>query len=152
MSWGTAQKYRRRTRFLYALLWNGGRRVYIGQTVDPAQRESQHRKAWAQPFVFRVLGSMEGTQEQGEDYEYAWRYTAHRAGCEVVAKAIGGSPFTVRNPGRRMTAERYRIAAQCQWPTERRRTHARWGWLFHWLGWQGAAIAGVLMLLRQPLP
>lgn len=154
MSWGRSQKYQRRQRFLYSLAWHGPRpRVYIGQTVDPQRREQQHRQAWSQhDFKFRVLGSMNGTQAQGEDWEYAWRYVAWRAGNEVVAKTIGGVAFTIRNPGRRMTPERYRIAAQCQWPTARRRTHARRGWLFHWLGWQGAAIAGVLMLLRQPLP
>lgn len=151
MSWGTQQMYRRRRRFLYSLLWNGGRRVYIGQTVSPAQREAQHRKAWAQPFVFRVLGSMEGTQEQGEDYEYAWRYTAHRAGCEVIAKAIGGSPFTVRNPRARMNAQRYQIARGCVWPVGAERKPVRWGWILNWLGWQAAALVGVDLFLQLPL-
>lgn len=153
MDWGRSQKYHSRQRFLYSLTWNGARpRVYIGQTVDPTRREQQHRGSWSQrDFTFRVLGSMTGTQAQGEDWEYAWRYVAHQAGFEVVAKTIGGVAFTVRNPQRRMTRERYLIAAQCQWPTQRVRG-GRWSWLFHWLGWQGAAIAGVLMLLRLPLP
>lgn len=127
MSWGRAQKYHRRQRFLYALLWNGGSRVYVGQTVDTVRREQQHRKAWSQPFVFRVLGSMEGTQSQGEDWEYAWRLVAWRAGCEVVAKTVGGTAFTVRNPRRRMNALRYQIATRCKWPIVGERKRVRWG-------------------------
>lgn len=148
---GREQKYQRRTRHLYALLFESGQ-AYIGQTVDLPRRERQHRNTWPMPFVFRELGAVVGTQREGEDHEYAWRYVAWRAGWSVVAMSRAGTVFTLRDPRRRMTMARYRVASQCQWPVRSARRRRRWSWMLRWLGWQAAALASVIMLLHQPLP
>lgn len=141
------QRYERRPRHIYALLFESGC-AYIGQTVDPRRRERQHRRAWTAPFTYRELGTMVGTYAEAEDHEYAWRYAARRAGWRVIATTLAGSVISIKDPARRMTAWRYRLAADCRWPvaSERRRRGA--GWLLRWLGWQSAAIATVLYALR----
>lgn len=120
-----AEKYRTRLRHLYALEF-AGRRVYIGQTVDPHRRAQQHQHAWSEPFTMTLLDSMRGTEAQAEEYEYAWRYIAHRAGFTVLARAPAGDPFVVRDPATRMTSGRYILARSRHWPRAgRSRTH-RW--------------------------
>jgi hypothetical protein len=146
---GRAQKYERRERVLYALVfkkeWKG--RVYIGQTIDANRRAKQHGRAWPVPFDFVELGRMTGTQSDGEDFEYAWRLRAGLAGCVVVAQTWAGETFVVSDTGARMTDERWAIAGRLKWPRELRQ-RAPWAWLWNWIAWQGGALAGVVMGLR----
>lgn len=128
------QKYKNRTRYLYALRFAQGP-VYVGQTVDLKARERQHRSpkgGWmGQPFTFEPLGSMVGTQAQAEDWEHAWRYVAARAGY-----VVWGLPPGIRvQPGRQMSPERHRIARGLRWPgagTQGRVRQRKPWWL--WLG------------------
>lgn len=145
-----AQKYHRRERTLYALLWKSGR-VYIGQTIEPKRREQEHRRLWPDPFDFVRLGTMQGTQLEAEDHEYAWRWLAHHAGFEVVAKSRGGDPFVISNPKSRMTPERYAIAGRLRWPRAWRR-RSPWSWILEWFAWQSGALAGCWLVLQLPLP
>lgn len=119
-----AEKYHLRPRHLYALVFPG-RRVYIGQTVDLKRRAYQHRRSWHEPFEVLPLIEVTGTELQVEDWEFAWRYVAQRAGKIVLARARGGEPFIVRDPRARMTAERYRIARGLRWPTANTATPRR---------------------------
>lgn len=125
------QKYKNRTRHLYALRFECGP-VYIGQTVDLQAREKAHRSprgGWhGQPFTLQVLGSMEGTQAQAEDWEHAWRYVAARAGYVVW----GLPPGIPVQPARQMSVERHRIARRLHWPGAAgpgRRGKTWWKWI-----------------------
>ena len=110
-----AEKYQARERHLYALRFPG-RRVYIGQTVDLRRRAYQHRRAWAEPFEMLSLSTMRGTEAEAEDWEYAWRHVARRAGFTVLAKSRDSQPFVVRDAAARMTPRRYAIAHDLRWP------------------------------------
>lgn len=144
-----AQKYHRRERTLYALIWKSGR-AYIGQTIEPHRRALEHRRTWREPFDFVRLGVMEGTQEQAEDHEYAWRWLAHHAGYQVVAKSRTGDPFIVSSPRQRMTEDRFAIAGGLRWPRAWRR-RSPWGWIWEWLAWQTGALAGCWLVLSLPV-
>jgi predicted GIY-YIG superfamily endonuclease len=141
---GASQKYHARERHLYALLFASGK-AYIGQTIDLCRRKREHARSWSEPFEMIQLGTMWGTQEQGEDHEYAWRYRAAMSGYTVLGKTWDGSIFVVR-PLKRMNAKRRAIARQCRWPVHAQRS--RWlGFFRRLLGWCAAA-AGLLMALR----
>lgn len=89
--WGRSQKYHRRQRLLYALLFANGY-CYIGQTVDLAQRTSQHRGpsgGWRHLFDVIELGSINGTEAEASDHERAWRLAAVSRGWAVYAKPPG---------------------------------------------------------------
>lgn len=144
---GADQKYHVREGHLYALMFKSGQ-VYIGQTVDMGRRQKQHAKAWAAPFEMIQLGTMQGTQAQGEDYEYAWRFRAAAEGYPVLAKTWDGTVFAI-HPQMRMTSERQAIAKRCQWPG--RSSKRKLAWFWQWMAWQGGALAGVVMGLRLPL-
>lgn len=118
-TWGRSQKYHPRDRHLYALLFQDGG-CYVGQSVDVAQREKQHRGragGWGRPFQCIPLGSIHGTEEQAKDYEHAWRHVAASNGWRIYAKP----PGLVVNHRRQMTPKRYLIAQGLRWPRE----HAR---------------------------
>jgi predicted GIY-YIG superfamily endonuclease len=139
---GRSEKYHARPRHLYTLLFENGC-CYVGQTTDLKRRESQHRNpagGWGnQPFTFVHLATMEGTKEQAEDHEYAWRYTAQRAGWRIY-----GKPPNVRvNTVLRMNSRRQAIARQCTWPSPKRNA---WGWM-KWIFGLSAAAAIVALAL-----
>lgn len=100
-------EFRRRTDFacrprvLYALVFDGERAVYIGQSINPKRRRNQHaskRGGWLRPFRMLTLETFEGTFAQAEVREYVWRWVAHLKGYTVYVQ-----PPNVRvNLGRRM--------------------------------------------------
>ena len=124
LSWGMAfhvrrSHFQRRTRYLYALVFDAERAVYIGQTVAPRQRASQHRTArggWLRPHRMVVLETIEGTYADAEEREYVWRWVAHTAGWTVYVQP----PNLVVNLGRRMTwwrrLEAWRTRFVVGWP------------------------------------
>lgn len=121
--WGRSQKYHARERHLYALLFENGH-AYIGQTVDLAQREAQHRRpagGWGTAqFHFLPLGSVMGTEAVAKDYEHAWRHRAWKNGW-----AIYGKPGLRVNHKNQMTLKRYLLAWRLRWPVEYSRN---WHW------------------------
>lgn len=145
--WKRDQKYHPRPRHLYALLFPNGC-AYIGQTVDLRKREQQHRRpagGWrGQSFTCVHLGTVETTQAVAEDYEHAWRYTAHQAGWRIYAKP----PGVVVNPRRQMTSQRYALARSLRWPTQHSRSPVAavrsWS-VWKWLGW------GLVALVLLPV-
>jgi predicted GIY-YIG superfamily endonuclease len=107
-----------RKRYLYALFFPNGC-AYIGQTVDPMAREKQHRApsgGWCDaPFEFVVLSSMDGTQAQAEEYEFAYRWKANRRGW-----ALYGRPHVpIRRIRRHLTPSRWLLACGLPWPKGR---------------------------------
>lgn len=146
---GRAQKYERRSRVLYALLFESGR-VYIGQTVEAKRRAKEHGRTWAEPFRFVQLEEMTGTQSEAEDHEFAWRHRASLAGYVVVAKSWAGETFVVSDTRQRMDDERWTIAERLRWPRELR-MRKPWAWVRDWLFWQAAGLAGCWLLLRLPI-
>lgn len=115
---GRSQKYHVRTRYLYALVFDSGH-VYIGQSVDPYEREKQHRRAaggWCgKPFRLLVLGQIEGTEKDAKEHEHAWRLTASRAGWRIYASP----PGIEVNPRRQSGLKRWWLSQSLQWPEPR---------------------------------
>jgi predicted GIY-YIG superfamily endonuclease len=103
-SWGRSQKYHRRTRHFYALLF-ADRSCYVGQTIALKRRWAEHRRVWTAPFVPIELETMERTQADAEEHEYAWRFVAERRGFKVL-----GKPGVVVRARRRMTPARLSLA------------------------------------------
>ena len=122
--YGRSQKYHARQRHHYALLFNNGC-AYIGQSVNPAEREKQHRRqagGWCgRQFQCISLGSIEGTEAQASDYEHAWRHVAAKNGWKIYAKP----PGIVVNHHRQMSARRYAIAWKLRWPVRHARNRVR---------------------------
>lgn len=129
-AWGRSQKYLRRPRHLYALVFDNGC-CYIGQSVDTKLRERQHRArqgGWHRPFRLVPLSVLEGTQDEAATHEVAWRYVAHRAGWVVYAKPPG---IPIRRPRRLMTPAAYAAARAMRWPMGTRGGAT----VRRWLGW-----------------
>lgn len=116
MSFGRNQKYLKRQRHIYALVFSGNR-VYIGQSVDIKRRSGQHNAyagGWHEQFEMIHLSTMYGTHFEAEDHEYAWRYKAGCSGFRVY-----GKPGLFINPRRRMTWKRKWIAWTAKkWPVK----------------------------------
>lgn len=144
-----SQAYHPHTRSLYGLLWPETGQCYIGQTVDMDRRYREHQRAWGRPFTMVQLETMVGTREQAEDHEYAWRLKCSEAGWVPLGKTKEGRVF-ILSPRQRMTPQRDAIARRCKWPRAYRRDIARMPWWFRWLCWQGAALTGVVLILRAP--
>lgn len=125
--WKRDQKYHDRPRTLYALLFNNGA-CYIGQSIDAQERLTQHRSprgGWCgASFKMIELGTVIGTQLECEDYEYAWRYKAYKAGWVVYGKP----PNVVINPTRRLTLKRRAFALTLRWPSKYSRCARLWPW------------------------
>lgn len=142
--WGRSQKYHRRPRHLYALLFDNGC-AYIGQSVDLKEREQQHRRpagGWCgKPFQCVPLGVIQGSEHQAQHYEHAWRHVAHTHGWTIYAKP----PGMVVNHHRQMSLQRYLLAWTLRWP----RGHTRnWAWrTFKVLTGCGALAAAGLFVL-----
>ena len=123
-----AQNYRTRRRHLYALLFDR-KRVYIGQTIDLGRRHKEHRHDWCSPFQMIELGSIDGTQAEAEEYEYAWRYRAGRSGFRVLCKSPSSNEVFEINPKRRMTPERHQLASNLRWPSGHGSAWPWWPWI-----------------------
>ncbi|BFI96282.1 MAG: hypothetical protein RSP_17920 [Rhodanobacter sp.] len=145
-----AQRHHKHTRHLYGLLWHPTRQCYIGQTVDMERRRKEHARAWSNPFEMIHLETMEGTQLDAEDHEYAWRFRCSESGWVPLGKTREGKVFVIQ-PRKRMTPARHAIAQRCRWPKRYRINRAALPWWFQWMFWQGAALAGVVLTLRLPL-
>jgi len=128
MAWDRSQKYHPRERTLYALLFPNGC-CYVGQSVNPHEREQQHRRpagGWNRPFVFQTLGQIVGTEEEAADYECAWRLQAQARGFRIYGKP----PGMVVNPRRVAQNKHHRLARTLKWPSDRaKRSPAWWFWL-----------------------
>ena len=134
-----AQKHHSRPRHLYALLF-ANRHCYVGQSVDLKRRSREHKRDWPDDFEMIHLGTMQGSQAQAEEYEYAWRWKAHRAGWRNYGKdPKTGKVFVIRNPEWRMQPQHYHIAKGLKWPQEG-------GKLSKWIWVVGATLLCVLTL------
>ena len=123
-----AQKHHSRPRHLYALLF-ANRLCYVGQSVDLKRRNREHKRDWPDDFEMIHLGTMQGSQAQAEEYEYAWRWKAHRAGWRNYGKERqAGRVFVIRNPELRMKPQHYFIAKGLKWPQENGKW-SRWFWV-----------------------
>lgn len=143
------ERYKRRSRHLYALAFDGGTHVYIGQTLDLRRREKEHRRFWPCGFRMVALGSIDGTEADAVDYEHAWRWKARQAGYAVLATNRAGDRFVLHDLMRQMTPQRFALVKTLRWPKELRCRHAH-GWL-HWIGWAAATSAGLLLVLHTLL-
>ncbi len=114
--------FHNKKRWIYALVFDSERAVYIGQSTDPKRRLSQHRSAsggWLRPCRMVILEEFEGTYAQAEAREYVWRWIAHILWWKVYVLP----PNVVVRLGRRMSLWR-RIQAwytllTAGWPVRR---------------------------------
>jgi len=80
----THERLETRRRYLY-VLWFGDGTCYVGQSVAPSRRASQHRRDWGRPFTLTVVGSRQGTYAELERWEHIWRARAALARVKVWA-------------------------------------------------------------------
>ncbi len=142
------QKYKKRTRYIYALLFTNGC-CYIGQTVDTDRRFREHKSqhgGWgymADYFTPIVLSEIHATQQEAEDHEFAWRFKANKNGWDIY-----GLPPNIKvSPRRKMNWRRRLIATRCKWPSKHR-VHRNWSFLWKWPAiaisvWVGLGVMGV---------
>ena len=114
---GRSQRYHRRPRTIYALVFHGGQACYIGQSVDLDERVAQHRRpqgGWAgAPFEVVTLEVADATEAEAVELEYAWRLVAHRKGYFIY-----GKPGVVVDPRRRATLSRRFKSWVRRWPKD----------------------------------
>lgn len=144
--WNRSQKYHKRTRYLYALLFDNEQAVYIGQSVDLKKRWAQHRSKagkWNRHFRPIELASYDMTQHEAEHMEELWRCKAVQSGWRVY----GLPPGILINPYRRAGLwERWK-ARKLAWKTGRPEVApAKFPW--KGLGWG----LGVMMGISVALP
>jgi len=119
---GRSQKYHRRERVLYALLFANGY-CYIGQTVDLAQRTAQHRSSrggWRQSFEVIELCRIEGTEADASDQERAWRLASVSRGWGVYAKP----PGIPCDPKRQAKFQQVLLSWRLRWRWPRNHSHS----------------------------
>ena len=113
---GRDQKYKNRTRFIYALFFPDGK-VYIGQSVHPKRRLTEHRHprgGWCgAEFRMRVLHEFVGTFADGEHLERSYRLRARRR-----ALVVYGLPHVVIDPRRHCTLGERFTSYRVPWPRE----------------------------------
>lgn len=111
-----AQKYYPRKRYIYALFFAHGA-VYIGQSVNPARRVTQHygkHGGWCgAQFRMRVLHDFIGTQTDGEHLEQAYRLRALRRGLRVY-----GLPHVYVDPRKRANLYQWVASFRLPWPKD----------------------------------
>ena len=113
-----SEKYQRRQRFIYALIFKN-RTCYIGQSVDVQRRFKQHQASgdWRSlgTFSVRPLGAYMGTYADLEEWEYAWRLAAQRSGWKVYGGSDASGPYLV-DPRKRSNNRRLALSKKCHWP------------------------------------
>lgn len=73
-------------RYIYLLVF-AGQRVYVGQSVNPVRRIKAHRRpsgGWSAPFLPLIVYRIYGTEADGVDLEYAWRWCAYLNGWNPI--------------------------------------------------------------------
>lgn len=89
------------SRSVYLLAFEG-KKVYVGQSINPERRIKAHRRNWQEPFTSIVVANLVTDEVGIFDLEYAWRWRAHLSGwCPI---ALDGSAFDlslVRESARR---------------------------------------------------
>lgn len=114
MAMGRAQKYFRRERYIYALLFDHGA-AYIGQSLEPERRAKEHARPaggwYGARFRLVVLYKFLGTQEDGERLERVYRLRARRASLRIY-----GLPHVYVDPSRRATLREHIQSHFVPWP------------------------------------
>ena len=122
-----AEAYRSRKRYIYALVFKHDKSCYIGQSVNPKKRLQQHLApsgGWNLSYLnMVVLYEFEGTKEQGEHLEYAYRLKAHRRGWKIY-----GLPHVYINPNKRATSAQWWTSLRLPWHKEMRSFRLVWLW------------------------
>ena len=117
--WVRRSHFERRTRYLYALVFDGEHAVYIGQSMNPEQRASQHRSTgggWLRPHRMVVLEVFSGTFAQAEEREYVWRWVAHTKGWRVYVQPPNVVVRLERRMGFWRRLEAWRTRFVIGWP------------------------------------
>lgn len=122
-----AEAYRSRKRYIYALVFKHDKSCYIGQSVNPKRRLQQHlgpKGGWNISYLdMIVLHEFQGTKEQGEHLEYAYRLKAHRRGWKIY-----GLPHVYINPKKRATFAHFKTSLTLPWPKAMGSRRLWWLW------------------------
>lgn len=112
---GRSQRHHRRPRTIYALVFPLFGACYVGQSVDVEERAAQHRRpagGWdGASFELVELETVEATEAEAVELEYAWRLVAQRQGFVIY-----GTPRVVVDPSRRATLSRRLKSWRRRWP------------------------------------
>lgn len=137
----SAEAYYKRKRYLYALFVMNA--VYIGQSVNPHKRLKQHllkSGGWNMSLHMEVLTSIEGTREDADFLERAYRLKAVRLGYKVF-----GKPHVFIDPNRQATFAQRIKSYRLPWPKNWRKG-PQWRFPFGWL-FLSVPVIGVLLAL-----
>lgn len=66
-------------RYIYLLAFDG-KRVYVGQSVNPTRRIKVHRREWDLSFLPLIVSKLETDEAGILELEYAWRWRAPVSG------------------------------------------------------------------------
>ena len=122
-----AEAYRKRKRYLYALFFEYNHACYIGQSVNPKRRAQQHaspKGQWNMSFIMKTLCTFEGTKEECEQLERAYRLKAQRKGWRVY-----GLPHVFVNPKKQATLGQWWTSLFLPWPKRWVKRHTVWPYL-----------------------
>ncbi|WP_157803267.1 GIY-YIG nuclease family protein [Stenotrophomonas maltophilia] len=148
--YGRNQKYLRRERHLYALVFKNENAIYVGQTVELKRRHREHelQSGWNRHFEMVPLGSISGNHFDAEKYEFAWRLVFHRQNWRIY-----GTPpaIVLRNPARRATIEMKMISRKLKAPDALHRGQSDFSLLWNWKVICGIGFGLVFLLLLAQL-
>lgn len=114
--------FQKRKRCLYALVFDDERAVYIGQSMNPKRRFSQHKApsgGWFRAhrgMRMVILEEIEGTYAQAEVREYVWRWVAHIRRWTVYVLPPGKQARLGRRMGSFRRLEAWRTMLTKGWP------------------------------------
>lgn len=101
-----------RHRYVYLLAF-AGRRVYVGQSVDPLRRLKAHRRpsgGWAEPFLPVIAHRVMGPEIEVVRLEYAWRWCAYCHGWTPIG--LDGGPYDMAH----LRDDAKQRGAELSWP------------------------------------
>jgi predicted GIY-YIG superfamily endonuclease len=78
------------SRSIYLLAFDG-KKIYFGQSVNPARRIKAHRRQWRDAFTPLIVTTLVTDEVGIIDLEYAWRWRAHLSSWNPID--LNGSLF-----------------------------------------------------------
>lgn len=71
------------SRSVYLLAFEG-KKIYVGQSVNPDRRIKAHRRNWRDTFTPLIVTTLVTDEVSILYFEYAWRWRAHLSGWSPI--------------------------------------------------------------------